>query len=263
MNQKTLEVSVSPVVFDYFESRIKNGTIKPKKKHTEYSEFKSNGQRKASRAESINSYEQYVQIEDYFREQKQYRNLLLFQLGIGFGLRFSDLSQLKWKNLFNNDGTFRQRIKCYEQKTGKYQQCLITEAIKEAICQYIADTDCVINSEDYLFVSKTKGKNAATPITVSQAYRIFTKVQKDLNLDFHFSTHTLRKSCFNIAACYSNRQIDTDTLTMIQMMANHSDITTTMRYMGKIEEMLDYVRTVVSDFMQGKFKGELKYEVIK
>jgi integrase len=54
-------------------------------------------------ADPIKNIEDINRILDYFLSHKQYRNLLLFSMGINFGLRCGDLLQLKFGHVLNNE----------------------------------------------------------------------------------------------------------------------------------------------------------------
>ena len=54
-------------------------------------------------ADPIKNIEDINRILDYFLSHKQYRNLLLFSMGINFGLRCGDLLQLKFGHVLNKD----------------------------------------------------------------------------------------------------------------------------------------------------------------
>lgn len=262
-----LSVTVSPEVFlsrvAFLEKQLKDKeeelfalretfAQKPKPKKlvpTEYTDFKSNGVRKPHAAESIRSYEDFKVIQNYFLSRGRTRDWCLWTVGVGFGLRISDLLSLKFKNILEPDlKTFRKRIVVYEIKTGKLQNCLITEAIVDAFARYFATLKKPIAPEDYVFPSrKTGGK-----MYEEYGWKILSDAGKACNLPFVVGSHTMRKSFANIAACVDKSCIDMNSVTKVQGLLNHSDQKTTMKYLGSYQEMFDRARIAVSDFILGK-----------
>lgn len=215
----------------------------------EYSEYKTNGQKKASKAETINSYDDYIRIRDFLASDKNngIRNKTLWTLGVALGIRVSDLVKLKYKYFFNEDGSFRKRLYVFEQKTLKLNRALITPVIKQALNEYIDSIFGLYDYNDYIFRT-SKDKHIQT----NTVYKIFKPAQEVLDLSFNFGTHTMRKSFANIAACCGIKAIDMNTIATIQGLLNHNDQTTTLRYMGKFEDLYDDARNKVSEFLLGR-----------
>lgn len=252
--ERQLRLEAEAEVAELKSTLCKNATQKKGKTiRKEYSEFKSDGNKKATSAEPINSFDDFKIVSDWFWGNSQYRNWALWWCGISFGLRFSDLVSLKWKNVLNEDGSFRERIKVYEKKTGKFNSCLISESVVFALSQYIEHTKCECCPDDYVFPAHTKGKgDGTTPITTSQGCKILKAAADGCGVTFHLSTHTMRKSLINIAGCVGNAHVDMAKFIALQGLANHSNITTTMKYMNKLNELYDKFRVIVSDFLLGK-----------
>lgn len=214
-----------------------------------YSEFKSNGIRKARAADPIRSYDDFYAIQQYFVEQGKIRDWAMWTIGVSLGLRISDLLSLRFANFLENDKkTFRPRILIYEKKTGKLNDCLITEAVKDAVMRYIKSIKCQFDLDDFLFSSaKTKGK-----MREECGWRIISNAGKALDLPINIGSHTMRKSFANIAACVDKSCIDMNSITKIQGLLNHSDQRVTMTYLGSYQRMFDRAREAVSDFVLGK-----------
>ena len=225
---------------------------KPLKKQTspvnEYSEYKSDGIRKARPAESIRSYEDFAAIQQYFLGRDKIRDWMLWTVGVSLGLRISDLLSLKIRSVLNNDRSFRNRIFTIEQKTDKLNNCLITESVISAITKYFDSIEWNFSLDDYLFKSnKTKGK-----MYEEYGWKILSDDGKALSLPIVIGSHTMRKSFANIAACADKAVIDMNAITKIQGLLNHSDQKVTMRYLGTFRDMYDRARIAVSDFVLGK-----------
>ena len=62
---------------------------------------------------------------NHFVEKKQYRNALMFVIGINVGLRASDLLELKWSQIFDEDGSIANGITVKEDKTEKFVRLVL------------------------------------------------------------------------------------------------------------------------------------------
>ncbi len=215
----------------------------------EYSEYKTNGIRKARKADSIRSYDDFKNIQDYFLNKGQVRNYTLWTLGVALGLRISDLTKLRYKHFLLPDmETFRERTKVYEQKTGKLNDMLITEACRNAINILIHSGEVRAEYDDFIFANP----NTGAKIDPKSGWRIISTAGRDLGLPIVCSSHTMRKSFANIAACVDTSVVDMNSVTKIQGLLNHSDPKTTMRYLGTYKDMYDRARIAVSDFILGR-----------
>lgn len=214
-----------------------------------YSDFKSDGKRKAHAADSIRSYDDFRAIQQYYLSSGKIRDWAMWTIGVSLGLRISDLLSLRFGNLIDNDKkSFKQRIQIYEQKTGKLNNCLITESVKHAMMRYLDSIKWEFDLDGFLFPSrKTKGK-----MYEECGWRILSDAGKALNLPLVIGSHTMRKSFANIAACVDKSCIDMNAITKVQGLLNHGDQKVTMRYLGSYQAMFDRARMAVSDFVMGK-----------
>lgn len=215
----------------------------------EYSELKSDGKRKPRPADPIRSYEDFAAIQQYFLGKNKIRDWAMWTIGVSLGLRISDLLSLKIHSLLNDDKkTFRKRLMVVEQKTGKTNNCLVTEAVVNAATKLFESMNWQFELDDYLFKSnKTKGK-----MYEEYGWKILSDAGKALNLPIVIGSHTMRKSFANIAACVDKSNIDMNAITKIQGLLNHGDQRVTMRYLGTYQQMFDRARQSVSDFVLGK-----------
>lgn len=214
-----------------------------------YSDFKSDGKRKAHPADSIRSYSDFKAIQDYFLERNNVRDWMMWTIGVSLGLRISDLLSLRFGHFVDKDKTtIKPRIEIYEQKTGKLNNLLITESVKQAILTYLSSIKHEFDLDDFLFASKKTGKK----MYEEHGWRILSSAGKALGLPITIGSHTMRKSFANIAACVDKSCIDMNAVTKIQGLLNHSDQRVTMKYLGTYQDMFDRARIAVSDFVLGK-----------
>lgn len=144
--------------------------------------------------------------------------------------------------------TIKPRIEIYEQKTGKLNNLLITEAVKLAIMTYIKSIKYQFDLDGFLFASKKTGKK----MYEEHGWRILSSAGKAVGLPINIGSHTMRKSFANIAACVDKSCVDMNAITKIQGLLNHSDQRVTMKYLGTYQDMFDRARIAVSDFVLGK-----------
>jgi len=216
----------------------------------DYAEFKSDGVRKPSPADSIRSYDDFVAVQNYFLKKGDVRDYALWTVGVGTGLRVSDLISLQFRNVLEAGRTFRERIKVFERKTGKLNNVLLTEAVTAAFSRYFDSIGWVFDEDDFIFSSqKGRGKN---PMAPQYAWHLISTAGKEIGLPLNFGSHTMRKSFANIVACADKGTVDMNVITKVQGLLNHSDQRVTMRYLGTFEEMYDRARQTVSNFILGK-----------
>ncbi|MGQ4666515.1 site-specific integrase [Metabacillus halosaccharovorans] len=158
------------------------------------------------------------EIKQYLKE-KNYRNYILFILGINTGLRISDILQLKVRDVEGWHITIR------EQKTGKPKRLKITSDLKKELRNYIKDK----GKNEYLIKSR-EGKNK--PITRGMAYNILQEVAEELHLE-SIGTHSLRKTF----GYWFYKQFQ-DVVTL-QKIFNHTDPGVTLRYIGIEQDDID------------------------
>lgn len=189
-------------------------------------------------ADPIKSLSDIERVSDYFIEHGQYRNNMMFIMGINFGLRYSDLSSLKFSDILDEEGGFKETVEIFEKKTSntrkvkKTRLITINEAVMDAVELYVYNTKHEVNLSDYLFMAIRQ--NYDSPLTTRSANRIFNQIAIDLGLDIKFSTHTLRKTFGYHQMRISNN--DPRKLLLLQRMFNHSTPNQTLTYIGLTRE---------------------------
>ncbi|MFC6038409.1 site-specific integrase [Paenisporosarcina macmurdoensis] len=157
-------------------------------------------------------------IKEYLRINS-YRNYMLFVTGINSGLRISDILLLRVKD------AKRPYFNLVEMKTDKKKRIEMTPGLRRGLKDYVDGKE----DHEYLFVSR-EGVNK--PIGRSMAYKILREAAEYVNLD-DIGTHTLRKTFgYHFYKKYGN-------VAMLQQIFNHSDQTTTLRYIGINQDEMD------------------------
>lgn len=194
-------------------------------------------------AEPIKSLDDILKISEYLISKERYRDNMLFIVGINFGLRVSDLRVLRFYNLINDNLTFKDNFPVFEKKTRntrkkkKNRYITINNAVMDAITLYLQNTSGVKLS-DYMFRSESNhGGNKNEPLSLQSIDRILKGVARDLDLNMHMSTHTLRKTfCYHQMLMSNN---DTRKLLLLQKMLNHSTPAQTLDYIGITSEEIE------------------------
>lgn len=162
-------------------------------------------------------------------QDQNYKFSLLIALGSFFGVRISDLLNLKWCNILNTD-----TLNIIEKKTKKQRTIKINDQLKKhilACCKEIKP----LSLNDYIFTSQ---KN--TVYSVQRINVVFKEIKVNYNLKIkNFSTHSMRKTfgrqVYNNAG--SNAEL---ALVKLSELFNHSDVRTTRKYLGlRTEELME------------------------
>lgn len=161
-------------------------------------------------------------LKNYFLERQEYRNYALVTIGLNTALRISDILQIRWQDVYNQQTHgFLTHIHLIEQKTQKETYILLNKAVKEALAQY-QRTLTAPQPQDYVFSSQ---KNPSQPISRVQAFRIIKEAVDELNLGEHISCHSLRKT-FGYQAWKEGAEP-----ALLMNIYNHSSFEITKRYL--------------------------------
>lgn len=196
-------------------------------------------------AEPIKDVATINRISDYLRENNRYRDNMLFIVGINFGLRVSDLRELRFADIIDDNMCFRASFPVFERKTREKRKkkinriITVNQAAKDAITEYLQHTQGVSRA-DYLFRSESN-RGGEKPLTPKSIDRILKGIGEDLELDIKMSTHTLRKTF-----CYHQMKIadnDPRKLLLLQKILNHSSASQTLDYIGITPEEISAAYT--------------------
>ncbi|UZP04704.1 tyrosine-type recombinase/integrase [Clostridium botulinum] len=153
-----------------------------------------------------------------------YRNYLMFIIGINTGLRITQILSLKFSDLIDSENNILSKVKF---NGIEYR---INNCIKDAITIYIGK--CGVENKDMFIFKSKKGNN---PIERTQAYRILKNSCKEAKVNLNFGTHTLRKTFgYHFYKQYKD-------LKYLQKLFNHSSINITMEYID-LEKKDDEVK---------------------
>lgn len=193
-------------------------------------------------SEPIKSTEDIARISDYLVSQKRYRDNMLFIVGINFGLRVSDLIQLRFGQLIDDDFSFRATFPVLEKKTKntrkvqKNRYITINEAVMDAVELYLQHTPRKL--DDYMFRSESnRGGNVNKPMSRMSVDRMLKEVASTLHIEAKVATHTLRKTFGYHQMVMSGN--DPRKLLLLQKIFGHSSSAQTLDYIGITQEEIE------------------------
>lgn len=161
-------------------------------------------------------------------KEKDYKFMLLISLGCFLGLRISDIKQLRWVDLYENDN-----LSISEKKTGKFRKLIINEDLRDII--NIAYQNLCVNQEELIFQNRF-GKGA---ISTQYINRKLKEIFNRYSLRIQASSHTLRKSFGR--KVYQNHNQSEHSLVLLMNIFNHSSIQITRLYLGLRQEEINNV----------------------
>ena len=208
------------------------------------SPYKSNGVKKATTAEPIRTPEQLQAIQRYFLDKGEYRNYVLLTLGVSFALRCGDLLSLRLYDVYDEYLEPRQWVTLYEDKTNKRNKVFINSAAQDALRFYMTVRETASLDEPLFPGRKHNADGSLRAINIDQVNAIFRKVEAEMELPFHFSSHSMRKTFAYQSITRSHG--DQETLYTLQYILNHEDLRTTFRYSGVQEDKMVELREAMS-----------------
>lgn len=156
--------------------------------------------------------------EKVFRKNPSLAFALALQATLGF--RASDIINLKVKD-FN-----RSKFSVKEIKTGKWQNRELNDQMYKKLLEYTIENN--LDKDDYIYPNKIRN--------MQQQLKIITDYLGLKNI----GTHSFRKLFAHTLYEESNHDIE-----LVRYVLNHSDIKTTMRYLGvsmkKLKEVTDKI----------------------
>ena len=198
-------------------------------------------------AEPIKDVEDIMKVSRYLIENGRYRDNMLFIVGINFGLRVSDLLQLRFNMVLDNDLVFRNSFPILEKKTRntrkvkKNRYITINDAAIDAITLYLTEMSKagkVVRLDDYMFKGESNRCGSGNkPMTRVSVDRLLKSIAREVGLQSKVSTHTLRKTFGYHQMVMSGN--DPRKLLLLQKMFGHSTAAQTLDYIGITSEEIE------------------------
>ncbi len=157
------------------------------------------------------------------------RDLALFNLALDSKLRSCDLVKLKVSDIAH--GTrIAKRSTVMQMKTKRPVQFEITKQTRNSLSELIKSQN--LSGTDYLFKSRL---HQSDHITTRQYARILKTWLEDIGLDpYEYGTHSIRRT--KVSLIYQK----TKNIRAIQLLLEHSNLESTVRYLGvELDDALD------------------------
>ncbi|MCM1047018.1 MAG: tyrosine-type recombinase/integrase [Clostridiales bacterium] len=140
----------------------------------------------------IKDEKQLEKFESYFLEVKPiYRNYAIIVMGLNTAFRIGDLLSLRWEDVYNEKtGCFKKHIRLKEHKTNK-ERCV---AVNSVVHKVLTTLQAEYNYQDGAQCLFPGSKNATTPLSRTQAFRIVKEAAEYAGFEEHISCHSLRKT---------------------------------------------------------------------
>src|SRR6056297_568315 len=188
--------------------------------------------------EPIRDVKQIDAMKKLMIADENYRDHLLFTLGINSGLRVSDLLSIKWQLFLNDKGKLLKggsAIIVTEKKTGKAKRFKLNKSIRKAV-ESSHETFESVDPEAFVFLSRqSDSEGQKMPISRVQAWRTLNKYARAVGIRDKIGTHTLRKT-FGYHLYKKGIAVE-----YIQKLLNHSAASITLRYIGISQDQLDEI----------------------
>jgi integrase len=153
---------------------------------------------------------------------------LLISTGSYFGLRISDLLNIRWNQVIQKD-----KLTIIEKKTGKERTITIHDELKEILVRLYSKIKPK-SDEDFLFVNRFGNK----PISVQYVNEKLKSIFKHYKIDGQYSSHFMRKTLGRII--WKRNNYSEQSLILLSQLFNHSSLSTTKIYLGiKDQEISD------------------------
>lgn len=216
--------------------QLKSGSILPAE-HEEIIELAEE-----HKAEPIKSLDDIQRISDYLVSKKRFRDNMLFVCGINFGLRVSDLLQLTFSRLIDENFCFRTTFPILEIKTRdtrkvqKNRYITINDAVVDAVTLFLENTPGK-KLDDYMFRSESNRSTSNTPLSRTSVDRIMKSFMTEIGIQAKLSSHSLRKTFGYHQMVMSGN--DPRKLLVLQKIFGHSNAAQTLDYIGITNEEIE------------------------
>lgn len=176
-----------------------------------------------------------VEIQNYLKV-RNFRNYLLFTMGIHCGLRVSDLLNLRVGDVRDQLHVNYIARKTRRKKRRKERRFIIHPSYREDLEIYIRDME----DDEYLFASRQKKASGekGLPITRQMAWRMLSDVARRFGLE-DIGTHSLRKTWGYHLLMNAPKEQWGYVMALLMEAFGHESQEVTLRYLGLTQDMLD------------------------
>jgi len=186
-------------------------------------------------------WEEAMSVIERLNNDFRFRDAMLMSIGCNLGLRISDILQLRWVDILQDD-----TLVIKEKKTGKKRSLRINAALRrEAILAY--NNLEISNNTNYIFVAWNN--DGDRPFTRCRAHQILKDIQHRYGIRSAkvFSSHSLRKTFGRrVWISESEKGRGETALVLLSEAFGHSSIAITKRYLGiRQQEILSLYDSII------------------
>ena len=176
-------------------------------------------------------YSEYKRLVETLSHEKEYWWACYCIVSFCTGLRFSDVSRLKWGDLVD-----QKKIIVTERKTGKTKAIPIGANALEHINQLYKALGSPSKNGFFMATDKSNGR----PVSMQYVNRQLKMMKDKYDLEIeNISTHTFRKTFGRYVYEKSGRS--NDSLLYLNRIFRHHNIDTTMIYLGIRDEEISNI----------------------
>lgn len=261
---KKLEKRLEDLAELYFEKELDKEVYRSMREKTQReldelrATFKAENPRKNNKKKGVKTgnyactAEDLTKIMSYMRDNEMWLNELHIVLQFSTGRRVGDILNLRWFDILNIDGSFRQKSwPICEQKTKKEAILPITESMREVVQRYarhlgLSLKELVSYSDErqYIFFQWT-GTHQGKVVSQAAINGRLKKTAIAVGIEQNVTTHSLRRGFGRIIWNKNNQ--DPNCIYILMEIFNHSSPQMTKKYLGITDEEKDKYVTEVSD----------------
>lgn len=173
-----------------------------------------------------------MMILDRMRDQGEDNTRLMLACGFFFGLRISDILNLRWRDIL------KESFDLKEQKNGKHRTITLNQGFIKVRDQILEGMEFSPDKDALIFIYARKGADPNKSISKVAANKRIKKVFERYRIKVaNPSSHTLRKTFGR--RVYEHYNCSEDALIKLSQVFNHSNVAITRRYIGLTKEMID------------------------
>jgi len=165
---------------------------------------------------------QAMSVLTYLQGKGKTRNVALWAMGIGTGLRISDILSLRWKDVLTAEGEISKSITITEGKTNQQRTLHLIPLVRNALEAYRTED---VERTALLFV-----------LTRQQATRLVKEWVSAVNLKGNYGSHTMRKAFCTIV--YENSGGDPVNAARV---TGHTNPAQLMHYIGQTPPTIERI----------------------
>lgn len=165
---------------------------------------------------------QLTDMQEYLKENFDYKYYIMFMLGIYSALRVTDILELRVRDV-KKKGKIVDAVKVTANKTGKEHVFPLNQKLKSLLKQY-----CEGKSEYEFLVPNERTHKSISRV---QAWRVLSSAAQQVGID-NIGTHSMRKT-FGY-----HFYMQTKDIVLLQTILGHSDPSITKRYIGLTQDTI-------------------------